>query len=46
MKNQKKEGSFYTAKVCMSPGIRIEGCIPCFGRLHMNRPLVGTQRAA
>ena len=26
MKNQKEEGSFYAAKVCMSPGIRIEGC--------------------
>ena len=25
MKNQKEEGSFYAAKVCMSPGIRIEG---------------------
>ena len=34
MKNQKKEGSFYAAKVCMSPGIRLEGCIPCFGRIR------------
>ena len=36
MKNQKKEGSFYAAKVCMSPGIRIEGCIPCFGRIRLS----------